>query len=56
MDMAQYEFALRPKLLSGVSGPVSTLKWGTNERQGTSWGLGTKRGTEVRFLRVLTGA
>jgi hypothetical protein len=23
---------------------------------GTNWGLGTKRGTEVRFLRVLTGA
>jgi hypothetical protein len=31
-------------------------KTGTNEGPGTSWGLGTKRGTEVRFLQQLTGA
>jgi hypothetical protein len=31
-------------------------KTGTNEGPGTSWGLGTKRGTEARFMRVLTGA
>src|SRR5580658_9010110 len=49
------------KDLTGMCEGSKTLlrygrKTGTNEGPGTSWGLGTKRGTEVRFLQQLTGA